>query len=259
MAKYDGYVGAFDSGVGGISVLKAMVRELPHEKFIYYGDSANAPYGDKEDEQVRQLASNVVDRMVDDGVKAIVIACNTATSAAKETVRAAHPELPILGVEPALKPALKANMPGDILVMATRMTLRRDSYKQLVREYGWMSDDRIVQLPCPGLSDLVETGDLDGKPMRDYLENLLAPYAGNVGSVVLGCTHYPFVREQIRRIVGDVPFFDGGQGTAHHLRHRLEENGLLAPDTQEGSVEFASSMEGDDILKVSRRLYRLPL
>lgn len=259
MADYEGYVGAFDSGVGGISVLKSMVHELPHEKFLYFGDSANAPYGDKRDEEVQRLSCRVVDRMLDLGVKAIVVACNTATSAAKDVLRAAHPEIPILGVEPALKPALEADTPGDILVMATRMTLRRDSYKQLVREYGWMSDDRIIQAPCPGLADLVETGDLDGAPMRAYLEDLLAPYAGKVGSVVLGCTHYPFVRRQIAQIVGDVPFFDGGPGTARHLRHRLQENGLLAPDSQQGSVTFASSMPGSAILDVYRRLYALPL
>jgi glutamate racemase len=259
MAKYDGYIGAFDSGVGGISVLKSMVRELPHEKFIFFGDSANAPYGDKTDERVRALATNVVEHLIADGVKAIVIACNTATSAAKVSLRAAHPELPILGVEPALKPALEANHPGDILVMATQVTLRRDAYKHLVHEYGWMSDDRIVPVPCPGLSDLVETGDLDGEAVRTYLEQRLAPYKDKVGSVVLGCTHYPFVREQIRRVVGDVPFFDGGPGTARHLRHRLEENGLLAPDTQEGCIEFASSKPGKEVLALYRRMYELPL
>jgi glutamate racemase len=259
MAKYEGYVGAFDSGVGGISVLKAMVRELPHEKFIYFGDSAHAPYGDKPDGKVRELASNVVEHLLSEGVKAVVIACNTATSAAKETIRAAHPEVPILGVEPALKPALEANIPGDILVLATRMTLRRDSFKNLEQTYEWMSDDRIIHVPCSGLADLVETGDFDGSEMRNYLEDQLGVYRGKVGSVVLGCTHYPFVREQIRRVVGDVPFFDGGEGTARHLRHRLAENGLLAPESQEGCVEFASSKPGEQTLALYRRLYAMPL
>lgn len=255
MGKYEGYIGAFDSGVGGISVLRAMVQELPHEKFIYFGDSAHAPYGDKPDSTVRQLAGDVVDRLVAEGVKAVVIACNTATSAAKETIRATHADLPILGVEPALKPALEANIPGDVLVLATRMTLRRDSFQNLEHAYEWMSDDLIIHVPCSGLADLVETGDFDSAEMHAYLEDQLGIYRGKVGSVVLGCTHYPFVRKQIRAVVGDVPFFDGGEGTARHLRRRLEENDLLAPATQTGCVTFASSRPDEQTLALYRRLY----
>ena len=135
-AGRDGFVGVFDSGLGGISVLRALVAELPGEDFRYFGDSANAPYGEKTEAQVLELSRGIVERFLADGAKAIVIACNTATSASAAPLRAAHPDVPIVGIEPALKPAARAFPHGRILVMATEMTLHLDQYHELARPWG---------------------------------------------------------------------------------------------------------------------------
>ena len=218
MGQHEGWVGVFDSGVGGISVLEHLVRELPHERFLFFGDSANAPYGEKTDEEVMKLSRAIVEYMVHEGCKAIVIACNTATSVAAATLRAEHPDLPIIGVEPAT---------GG-------------------------SDSEVISQPCPGLAARIEHGNLDAPDLTELIERLVGQYAGTVDSVVLGCTHYPFVARQIRSVVGDVPLFESGAGTARELRRRLEETGRLAPASQEGTVEFRSSRNTPEELALYR-------
>lgn len=250
MERHEGWVGAFDSGVGGISVLEHLVRELPHERFLFFGDSANAPYGEKTDGEVMKLSRRIVERMITDGCKAIVIACNTATSVAAATLRKEHPDVPIIGVEPALKPATLAAKHARILVMATPVTLRLDKYHQLAATWG--SDSEVISQPCPGLAARIEKGHLDDPDLAELIEKLVGPYAHTVDSVVLGCTHYPFVARQIRSVVGDVPLFESGAGTARELRRRLEEEGLLAPDGQEGTVEFQSSRNTPEELALYR-------
>ena len=257
MESNKGYIGVFDSGVGGISVLKRLVKLLPHEHFVFYGDSANAPYGDKPSEWVLNRSRLIVEGMIETGAKAIVIACNTATSVAAATLRAQHPHIPIIGIEPALKPAAEAAHHDRILVMATEITIRLDKFHRLAREYGSRSD--IVTVPCRGLADLIETGKLDGREMRDLLERYLGEYRGNVDGIVLGCTHYPFVARQIRAIVGDVPQYDGGPGTARQTRRLLEATDALAPASQEGNVEFRSSNNTPEQLELYHRFYELPL
>lgn len=195
----------------------------------------------------------VTDGLVADGAKAIVIACNTATSAAGPCLRRRHPNVPFVGIEPALKPAVLSS-PGDrILVMATDATLRLEKFRQLVSEWGEGSE--VTCVPCVGLVELVEKGDFDSPELHDLLEGLVGGYRGKVDSVVLGCTHYPFVARQIREVVGDVPLFDGGAGTARQLRRVLESNGLLAGDDNVGSVEFSSSIPTDEELGLYRRLF----
>lgn len=252
-----GYIGVFDSGVGGISVLKRLVQAMPHERFVFYGDSANAPYGDKTPEWVLERSRAIVGRMLDTGAKAVVIACNTATSVAAAALRAEHPQVPIVGIEPALKPAAEAAPGGRILVMATAITIRLDKFHRLARRYGTGCD--VATVPCPGLADLIETGDLDGRPIRDLLEGYLGAYRGKVDGVVLGCTHYPFAARQIRAAVGDVPLYDGGPGTARQTRRLLAQVDALAPASQAGGVEFRSSRPGEAQLQLYRRFYRLPL
>jgi len=252
-----GYIGVFDSGVGGISVLKRMTKLMPHERFVFFGDSANAPYGDKSPEWVLNRSRRIVEGMLDTGAKAIVIACNTATSVAAATLRAEHPDAPIIGIEPALKPATEAAHHDRILVMATAITIRLDKFHRLARTYGMHSD--IITVPCKGLADLIETGKLEGREMRDLLERYLGEYRGCVDGVVLGCTHYPFVARQIRAVVGDVPLYDGGPGTARQVKRLLEAGDLLAPASQEGGVEFRTSNPAPEQLELYRRFYRLPL
>ena len=256
--QWSGYVGVFDSGVGGISVLRNLVRELPAENFLYYGDSAHAPYGDKTIVEVRSLSANIVETMLARGVKAIVIACNTATSAAAEHLRECYPGLPIIGMEPALKPAAINPQHQNILVMATTVTLKLDKFQQLA--HTWGSQSHIIALPCPGLADLVETGDLDSDAIRSYLAEKLAPYRGQVDSVVLGCTHYPYLKRQIHQVLGaEVPLFDGGAGCARQTRRLLSETHLLANTPQTGRVIFETSSADTQTLKLYERLFSIPL
>lgn len=252
----DGFVGVFDSGVGGISVLRALVAELPHEDFLFFGDSANAPYGEKTEAQVLDLSRDIAERLIAEGAKAIVIACNTATSVAASTLRSAHPDVPIVGIEPALKPAARALPHGTILVMATEVTLRLEKYHELVRTWG--GECEVVPVPCPGLAARIELGDLDAPDLQEMLEGYVGSYAGKVDGVVLGCTHYPFVRERIAEVLGaDVRFFDGGAGTARQLRARLADAGLLAGRDRPGRVEFASSLDTPEELALYERFFSL--
>lgn len=258
MNGVSGFVGVFDSGVGGISVLRSLVAELPHEDFRYFGDSANAPYGEKTAEQVLDLSRSIVDRFVADGAKAIVVACNTATSAAAPTLRRTYPDLPIVGIEPALKPATEATDAGRILVMATDITLRLDKYQELAATYG--RGHEVISVPCPGLAARIEHGELDAADLREMISGFVGAFAGAVDSVVLGCTHYPFVRRQIAEVLGaGVRFYDGGAGTARQLRHRLEECELLASEGAAGSVTFASSKDTAEELALYREFFGMEL
>ena len=246
----DGFVGVFDSGVGGISVLKHLVAELPHEDFRFFGDSAHAPYGNKTPDQVRELSSRIVSQMVGEGAKAIVIACNTATSAAAPLLRETYPHIPIVGVEPALKPAVLAGGSGCVLVMGTEMTLALDKFQRL--EERWADNAAVETVACVGLAARIEHGDLDAPDVTELLEGLVGPWRGKADRVVLGCTHYPFVRDQIARVLGDVRFFDGGAGTARQLRRLLEQSRLLRDETHVGSVQFASSIDTPEELDLYR-------
>lgn len=247
-------IAVFDSGLGGISVLRALVQRLPGEDFLYFGDSANAPYGVRPVAEVRRLTQDVIGRLYDRGIKAAVIACNTATSAAIGPLRAAFPDIPVIGIEPALKPATEAPDHGRILVMATDITLRLDKYHELAETYGQGCE--VISVPCPGLAGRIEHGDLEAADLVEMIRGYVGSFAGTVGSVVLGCTHYPFVRRQIAEVLGpDVKFYDGGAGTARQLRKRLDEAGLLAPAGRAGSVEFASSKDTPAELALYREFF----
>lgn len=251
---YKGYVGVFDSGVGGISILRGLVRELPHERFVYFGDSAHAPYGEKTPTQVLDLSRSIVNDLVSAGCKAIVIACNTATSAAADELREEYAQLPIVGVEPALKPAVLAQQHGRILVMATPMTVRLRKFQLLMAEWGRSAT--VIPVPCTGLAGRIEKGELENPDVTDLIRELVGSYAGRVDAVVLGCTHYPFVASQIREVLGDVPFFDSAKGTARQLRRRLAECGLLATSEQCGAVEFLSSKDTPEEIELYRSFFR---
>lgn len=255
--SHNGYVGVFDSGVGGISVLRQLAQTMPHEDFLFFGDSANAPYGEKSRDWVLRRSRGIVDDLLESGCKAVVIACNTATSAAVATLRADYAHVPIIGVEPALKPA--AQYPGvcRIAVMATPITLRLDKYQQLAEKWG--GGHEVIDVPCPGLAARIEQGNLDGADLIDLLESLIGDCRGNVDAVVLGCTHYPFVANQIRQVVGDVPLFDGALGTARQLERKLAERGLLTKSKEPGNVEFRSSKDTQEELALYRRFFEMSL
>lgn len=248
-------VGVFDSGAGGISVLKTMTRLLPREDFLFYGDDKNAPYGTKGPQEVRALAENAVRFLLDRNAKAVVIACNTATAAAAESLRARY-AMPIIGMEPAIKPASGCRKGGIVLSMATPGTLKSEKYRRLSEKYG----EGVVPLPCPGLMEFVERGILDGGELRDYLQRLFAPFQDQkVDAVVLGCTHYVFLRSVIASFFSKgTRVLDGNLGTARQLQRRLTEEGLLAPEGHKGTVTILSS-GGEAFEKRLKALYDTPL
>ena len=249
------YIAVFDSGVGGISVLRQLRKTLPGERFLYYGDSANAPYGTRTTREVRRLVLDVADKLIPRGVKALVVACNTATAAAIDDLRQAHPELIVVGVEPALKPAADRFPGGTIGVLATPVTLREEKFNHLVERFS--DHCRVVRLPAPGLVELVEAGKANSPASEALLRELLAPWLGRLDAVVLGCTHYPFAAETIVRILGaDVPVFDGGEGTARETRRRLKAAGLLAEGT--GEILLENSSSDPALIRLSRKLLEQP-
>lgn len=249
-------IGVFDSGVGGISVLQELLRVMPCENYIYLGDSKNAPYGTKPLEIVRQLTFENVRVLLDQGAKGLVVACNTATSAAVRLMRSMYPELPIVGIEPALKPAALQKEHPRVLVMATPMTVQQEKFRQLMARYEDKAE--IYPLACPGLMEFIEAGDLDSEQLHDFLQKLLGPYLDKgLDSIVLGCTHYPFARKMIRSIVGDaVTIFDGGEGTAREMRRRLAAADLLNPSEKPGRVRFENSVATEAELELCRRLLK---
>lgn len=248
--RHSDFIGVFDSGAGGVSVLARLVDELPCENFSYFGDSANAPYGEKPREWIAHRSGDIVGELAGKGAKAVVIACNTATSAAAAELRAAYPHVPIIGVEPALKPAALAAR--RILVMATPITLRLDKYQQLAARWG--GGHEVIDAPCAGLAARIEQGDLDSPDVVELVESLVGRHRGAVDAVVLGCTHYAFVAPAIREVLGDVPLFDGAQGTARQLHRKLAERGLLTRSTAPGTVGFRTSGNDPAVLELYRSL-----
>ena len=247
-------IAVFDSGVGGISVLREMVRLMPNEDFVFFGDSANAPYGTRTLQEVRDLTVGCIRRMVDEGAKAVCIACNTATSAAAELLRGMYPDMPVIGIEPALKPAALSGGRPNVVVMATPMTLREEKFLRLMQRFE--GDAVIHPLPCPDLVRFVERGVLSGGEVEDYLRQRFDSIGvGKIDCVVLGCTHFPFVRGAIANVLGkDVRLYDGGEGTARQMKRRLAECGIAADAQRKGRVEIRNSSGAPEMLALSQRL-----
>jgi len=250
MASEERPIGVFDSGVGGISTLAALTGELPGERFIYYGDTRNAPYGTRTTEEVRGLVRQVVRTLEADEIKALVIACNTATGAAAAMLRQ-EKSYPVIAMEPALKPAEEHWQGGKILVMATPLTLRQEKFFSLMERFG----AHAVPLPCPGLMELVEREDEEGA--RAYLEALFSSWRlDGVDAVVLGCTHYVFLLPLIRRMLPErILITDGSRGTARQLRRVLAERDLLRAAEDGGAVEFRTSGDRQSVIPRMERMY----
>lgn len=233
-------IGVFDSGLGGLSVLAAIRRLLPGENLIYFGDSANAPYGEKSRQQVRALSTRICDSLVERGAKAIVVACNTATSAAIGDLRRRY-DIPIVGMEPALKPAVEQTETGAVAVLATALTLRESKFQGLLEQFR--TGRRIFSIPCPELVTLVESGVLDGEEAEAAVAaSLKGIDAEHLAAVVLGCTHYVFLKPVFEKILGAGPLvIDGNRGTVLHLKKLLEERRCLSAALAEGTLEIDNS------------------
>ena len=218
------YIAVFDSGLGGISVLRELVRLMPNEKYLYFGDSANAPYGNRSTAQVKELTITAAENLLSRGVKALVVACNTATAAAINDLRSRHKDTIIIGIEPAVKVAADLCSGGHVGVMATEVTLREEKFNHLLERFPHLS---VSAIHVPDLVELIEKGASD-EELEAYLRPILTPFAGKLDAVVLGCTHYPFAASVIGKLLGETTkVLDGGAGTALHTKRRLEEEGLL--------------------------------
>lgn len=241
-------IGVFDSGVGGISVLRELRRELPAERLIYFADSGHCPYGGKSREQIVTRACAITDVLIEQGAKLIVVACNTATIAAVEHLRATYP-LPFVGMEPAVKPAVTHTRSGVVGVLATGAALAGDKFHHLVAQHAQAV--RVITQPCPGLVEQVEKGDLDGPDTRRLVERYVEPLmAQGADVIVLGCTHYPFLRPLIQSIVGDrVLLLDTGAAVARQTRRVLAREGLLEVGDASSPIEWRSS---GDIAQLQR-------
>ena len=250
MNQKEQYIAVFDSGVGGISVLRELVRQMPGENYLYFGDSANAPYGKRTTEEVRQLTMEAAKSLLSRGVKALVIACNTATAAAINRLRETYPETIIIGIEPALKVAADRFPGGKVGVMATPVTLREDKFSVQLERFPGMD---VSLIPVPDLVELVEGGHTDDAAVENLLRPILEPLAGQLDAVVLGCTHYPFAAGVISRILGEkTAVLDGGPGTARETYRRLAEADLLLEGT--GSIQFENSAGDPEKLRLCATL-----
>jgi len=224
-------IGLFDSGVGGLSIWRQVVHALPSESLLYVADQANVPYGHRSADEIQANSLGIADYLVAQGCKAIVVACNTASAVALEPLRQRYPQLPILGLEPAVKPAVQLTRTGVVGVMATPATFQGQLYRATVGRYA--TAVQVVEQVCVGLAELVEQGDLEGPDCDARLMGYLQPMLdAGADTIVLGCTHYPFVIESIRRLVGPaMAVLDPAPAVARHLADVLGQAGLLAMDS----------------------------
>jgi glutamate racemase len=247
-------IGVFDSGVGGLSVLREIRKLLPEEDLLYVADSAHAPYGDKSKEFIQERSATIMDFFISHNVKAIVVACNTATGAAVKDLRPRY-NVPIIAMEPAVKPASERSQTGIIGVLATNRTIDSNNFRILFARFA----DQVTIIPqaCPGLVELVEQGNLNGDEIRALITQYVQPLvAQNVDMLVLGCTHYPFLAPIIQEVAGAaITVIDSGAAIARELKSRLDKTTLLANRQAPGSVQFCSSDETGTAKRVISQLW----
>ncbi len=242
-------IGVLDSGIGGVSVLREIIKLIPKGHFIYYSDSVNNPYGDKSKDEVYVIVKNIVAYLLDKGCIAIVLACNTASAICVKRLRSEYPDTLFIAIEPAYKMVHDYNPEGNTLVMATKGTLESEKFLALYHKYD---NNKTTLLSCSGLADLIEKGNMEDVNL--YLENNLKKYKG-VDNVVLGCTHYPLIKENIRRVLGVVKFFDGSVGVSKELLRQLELRNINY-DNNELKIDFIDSSKDDSKEKRFRELLK---
>ena len=227
-------IGIIDSGIGGGSVLREILKQGINANFIYYSDSKNNPYGDKSNDEVYSIVKNIVNFLLEKGCVAIVIACNTASAMCVKRLREEYPDTLLIAIEPAYKMVHDYNPKGKTLVMATKGTLASEKFLALFNKYD---NNRTILLPCSGLAELIEEG--NEVKIDRYLDDNLSRYK-DIDNVVLGCTHYPLIKDNIRKVLGDIKFFDGSLGVSKELVRQLEFRGITFDDNSY-SVEFIDS------------------
>ena len=236
-------IGVFDSGIGGLSVLKAMRSQMPEESIVYFGDQSHVPYGPRSMEQIQSFSEGITKFLLNLDSKLIVVACNTASAAALTYLRALFTDVPFVGMEPAVKPAAETTKTGKVGVLATPATFQGALYASVVERFG--AGVELFQHTCPGLVSQIEKGDLDSNATRAILENALYPMLEkNIDTVVLGCTHYPFVIPLIEQIVGDakrVRVIDPAPSVAKQAKRLLEAQGMKNQSQRRASVRFFTS------------------
>lgn len=227
-------IGVLDSGIGGVTVLREILKQRINAKFIYYSDSKNNPYGDKSEDEVYSIIKGVVDYLLDSGCIAIVVACNTASAICVKRLREEYPDTLFIAIEPAYKMVHDYNPKGKTLVMATEGTIKSEKFLTLFNKYD---NKNTILLPCKGLAELIEEG--NEVKIDRYLDDNLSKYK-DIDNVVLGCTHYPLIKKNIRRVLGNVKFFDGSLGVSKELVRQLELRGITF-DNKSFSVDFIDS------------------
>ena len=233
-------IGVFDSGIGGATVFKEIRKLLPNENYIYYSDSKNNPYGDKTDEEIFEFCNSITQFLIKRNCKVIVIACNTASAKSAKKLREMYNNIKIIAIEPAYKMVYDYAYNKGTLVMATASTLNSEKFKNLYNKYN---NNKTFLCPCIGLADLIEEG--DNVNLKKYLKQKLSRYQGKVENVVLGCTHYELIKDEITNVLGNVEFFNGAKGVANYLYTTLSQNDLLADYTDNGSIEFYDSSNSE--------------
>ncbi|MCC2655965.1 MAG: glutamate racemase [Panacagrimonas sp.] len=247
-------IGVFDSGVGGLSVLRELRRLLPDEDFLYYADSAHCPYGGKSLVEIQARAAAITEELLAAACKLIVVACNTATIAAVEHLRANYP-VPFVGMEPAVKPACALTRSGVVGVLATGAALGGEKFHRLVAQHA--AGVRVITQPCPGLVECVEAGELDGPRVAELIGRYVKPLTrAGADVIVLGCTHYPFLRELVQNAAGPkVTLLDTGEAVARQTRRVLERDALLrAAGGSVGRLEWRTSADRGELRPVVERL-----
>ena len=240
-------IGVFDSGVGGLSVLRAIHEQMPSENLLYFADQDHVPYGSRSLEEIRQFSEAVTHFLLARGAKIIGVACNTASAAALHHLRGAFPEVPFVGMEPAVKPAAEQTHSGVVGVLATPATFQGELYASVIERFA--SDVIVLQNTCFGLVEEIERGALDGQKTHQILEAALRPMLGRgLDTVVLGCTHYPFVIPLIEQICGDsVRVIDPAPAVAKQVERRLETLGLLSKNGARGEIQLYTSGDGEKL------------
>ena len=229
-------IGIIDSGIGGVTIFREILKSIPKGHFIYYSDSINNPYGDKSKKEILDILDNVVTKLIDMGCTIIVIACNTASSIGVSYLREKYRKILFIATEPAYKMVHDYNPQGKTLVMATRGTIESEKFLELYHKYD---NHNTILLSCIGLAELIE----NNQDVRKYLNELLGKYK-DIDNVVLGCTHYPLIKSEIKKVLGDVTFYDGAKGVTKELLHVLKMHNIKY-EYDELKIKFIDSSQNE--------------